>query len=128
MNPNSAHQIWSRWTFTVVPGRSIARPWAQVHANCARFGRQAFGAASEMRITSHGGRQWTIDVRTEGHPVHDAAYVDWMTAQWRRFFVEGFGVGTSVTCVTKFEAGDRQDGRPADQLIIVPPLAVGGIV
>lgn len=50
MNPNSAHQVWSRWTFTVTPGRSIARPVANVRDNCARFGRKAFGAASEMRV------------------------------------------------------------------------------
>lgn len=126
MSPNSAHQLWSRWTFTVTPGRRVERPFANVRDNCARFGRTAFGAASAMRVTTHGNR-WVIDVRTEGHPVHDARYVDWMTAQWRRFFVNGFGVGTVVQCDTKLEAGDRQDGRPAAQLIILPSVAVTGV-
>lgn len=125
MNMNSAHQLWSKWTFTVTPGRA-ARPFEEVRTNCARFGRKAFGAASEMRVTKGALTSWVVDVRTEGHPVHDLRYVEWMTAQWRRFFVNGFGVGTVVVCATKLEAGDRQDGRPSDQLIIVPPIAVQG--
>jgi len=127
LNPNSAHQIWSRWTFTVTPGRPVVRAFAEVQGHSARFGRKAFGAASEMKVECRG-EAWTIDVRTEGHPVHEDAYVTWMTAQWSRFFKAGFGIGTVVECVTKLEAGSRQDGRPADQLIIVPPIAVEGVV
>lgn len=126
MDPNSRHQIWSRWTFTVTAGRPVARPVAEVRANCARFGRKAFGSASEMRVTQIGST-WTIDVRTEGHPVHELRYVEWMTAQWCRFFENGFGAGTTVRCATKLEAGSRQDGTPAEQLIIMPPLAVKGV-
>lgn len=76
-----------------------------------------------MRITQRG-RDWTIEVRTERHPVHDARFVDWMTEQWTRFFVNGFGVGTKVTCSTKLEAGSRQDGTPADQLVMIPPVCL----
>jgi hypothetical protein len=123
MNPNSKNQIWSKWTFTVTPGVSRRRTLAEVRAHCARFGRKAFGAASAMRITRAGGR-WTIEVRTEGHPVHESAYVDWMQRQWAPFFVNGFGLGTVTTCTAKLEAGDRQDGTPADQLIILPTLSI----
>ena len=78
-----------------------------------------------MRITPQPGT-WRIEVRTEGHPAHDPAYVAWMQAQWRRFFVAGLGVGTQVAATTRLEAGDRQDGRPADQLVLMPPVVLGG--
>lgn len=71
----------------------------------------------------HLGKVWTIQVRTEGHPAHDPAYVRWMTQQWRRFFDEGFGPGTDVSVNVKVEAGDVQDGAPPAQLIILPSLA-----
>lgn len=122
MNPNSTHQIWSRWTFTVTPGRTIAASRLELEQNCGRFGRKAFGSASEMRITTRAGKL-IVDVRTEGHPVHEAAYVAWMRQQWTRFFRNGFGNKTRVDLETKLEAGSRQDGRPADQLIVLPPMA-----
>jgi hypothetical protein len=129
MNPNSAHQMWSRWTFTVVARRP--RTIKDISANVARFGRKAFGSATAMRARplvsdARGAVAWEFDIRTEGHPVHDVAYVTWMTAQWRRFFLEGFGVGTTVTCETRLEAGSRQDGTPSDQLIILPSIAIEG--
>jgi hypothetical protein len=123
MNPNSANQRWSKWTFTVTPGRTIERPFTVLKENCARFGRKAFGGATEMRITQTRERV-TIEVRTEGHAQHEAPYVEWMRKQWERFLINGFGLGTTVTLETKIEAGSRQDGRPADQLIILPPLSV----
>lgn len=123
MNPNSANQRWSRWTFTVTPGRTLNRSFAVLKENCARFGRKAFGGASEMRITQTGA-DVTIEVRTEGHPQHEAPYVEWMRQQWERFLINGFGAGTTVALKTKLEAGSREDGRPADQLIILPSLSV----
>lgn len=123
MNPNSAHQIWSKWTFHVTPGRKIRTTRAELEANCGRFGRKAFGSASQMRITTKKG-VLIVDVRTEGHPVHEPPYVEWMRQQWARFFLNGFGAGTTVTLDTKLEAGSRQDGTPADQLIILPSIAV----
>jgi hypothetical protein len=123
MDPNSRNQVWSRWTFNVTPATARPRPLANVRENCARFARKAFGSATEMRVSGEGGR-WCVDVRTEGHPVHDPAYVAWMRAQWERFFVSGFGVGTSVEINARLEAGDRQDGRPATQLIILPTIQI----
>ena len=125
MNPNSAHQTWSKWTFRVTPGRTVVRSFDQVKENCARFGRKAFGSVAQMRVTLLP-LGYLVEVRAEGHPVHDPAYVDYMAAQWRRFFDSGFGAGTVVVCETKLEAGSRQDGSPSDQLIIVPPIAVQG--
>lgn len=107
----------------MTPGAVRARTKADVTHNCARFGRKAFGSVAQMRV-SPVGAGWRVEIRAEGHPVHEAAYVTWMTAQWQRFFVGGFGVGTRVTCQATIEAGSRQDGRPAEQLIVLPTLQV----
>jgi hypothetical protein len=119
MNPNSTHQLWSQWTFTVDTRRTPTL--ALVRENCARFGRKTFGSASQMRITQVGAT-WRIEVRTEGVPVHDPAFVATMHAQWARFLVAGFGPDARIAADARLLAGSRQDGRPADQLIIVPPI------
>lgn len=125
MDPNSRHQIWSLWTFTVTPGRNMRRTFEEVKAQCARFGRKAFGSASQMKVERNGVGQWIVKVRTERHPVHDPRYVEHQRMHWQRFFENGFGVGTQVTLQAKLEAGSRDDGTPADQLIIIPPLQIG---
>jgi hypothetical protein len=126
MNPNSAHQLWSLWQYRVEPSWTRHLSFATVKANVARFGRLLFGSASEMRLhcaTDGDGRlYWEITVRTEGHPVHDPQYVEWMHARWRQFLAQGFGATSPIRAHARLEAGDRQDGRPADQLIVMPAL------
>jgi hypothetical protein len=132
MNPNSKNQLWSCWIFTVTPGlhRSLTRQgpsFAMVQANCARFGRKAFGSAGQMHIERklHERRVvYVVQVRVEGPPAHDPEYVAFMQRSWERFFVEGFGYNTTVSLEVRVEAGDVQDGRPPAQLIILPPLGV----
>lgn len=121
---NSAHQRWSLWEYRVYARK---RPdFATVKQNCARFGLLMFGSASEMRITQatdYWGRMyWEIAVLTEGHPVHEVLYTEWMHTQWVKFLRSGFGKACEVQSHARLEAGDRQDGRPADQLIIMPSL------
>lgn len=126
MNPNSAHQRWSFWQYRVYPAWNHRPDRATVQANCARFGRRAFGSASAMRIvcrTDATGRlYWELSIRTEGHPVQDPLYSEWMHLQWRRFLANGFGPTAEIHCHARLEAGTREDGTPADQLIILPPL------
>jgi hypothetical protein len=127
MNPNSQHQLWSRWTARVTPDPDRALPpYDVVKDNCARFYRKAFGAATELNLTGSNvpGACWTIDCRTEGHPAHDPDYVRFMVGNLRHFLESGFGPHAAVAFEVKFEAGDRQDGRPADQLIIGPEPVV----
>lgn len=148
MNPNSANQWWSKWTFIVFPQRPHAQHLEEVTTNCARFGRKAFGGATEMRVreveqlppdirhlVSRGITRrrllknvWIVEVRTEGESTIDQQYVTSMGRQWTRFFREGFGQQTQVEVKVKHEAGSRQDGTPADQLIMLPPMAVEGVV
>ena len=126
MDPNSQHQTWSKWTVTVTPGSQMARTirtHAEVMSNAARFFRKAFGTATQCRIHAVNGL-WTFDVRTEGHPVHDPKYADYMAQAFARFFTAGFGPGTQVTTASKLEAGSRQDGTPADQMLILPTFVL----
>lgn len=123
MNPNSAHQLWSRWTATVTPATPTAPPFAVVREQCARFYRAAFGSATELHITA-APAHWTIDCRTEGHPAHDATYVTYLTDQIRAFLLTGFGAKADVQVAVTIEAGDRQDGQPPDQLILGAPAVV----
>lgn len=127
MNPNSTNQRWSRWAFVVRPGGTKRPPFEDVKANAARFARKGFGSASQMNVSSYSDGTVRIMVRTEGHPVHEPTYVEWMTAQWQRWALNGWGPGTVLSCAeAKLEAGSRQDGTPADQLIIAPQVALEG--
>lgn len=129
MDPNSGNQRWSLWQYRVYPDRTARPTYDLVKENASRFGRVAFGSASQMRLrcaTDGVGRlYWEIAVLTEGHPVHDPQYVEWMHTQWSIFLRNGFGIGCEIQAHARLEAGDRQDGTPADQLIVLPPLSEG---
>lgn len=127
MNVNSSHQMWSFWQYRVYPDGTKRPDFATVKQNAARFGRMLFGSASEMRVMQatddYARSYWEISVRTEGHPVHEPQWVEWVHAQWRRFLLNGFGGASEIQSHARLEAGDRQDGTPADQLIMLPTLS-----
>ena len=126
MNPNSTNQWWSYWKFTVTPPVWRQLDFENVRSIYARFGRTTFGSATQMKVTEHMW-EWVIEVRTEGHPVHDPNFAKNITAQWEAFFRHNFGKGVKVVTETKLQAGSRQDGTPAEQLIMLPSVAaVGG--
>jgi hypothetical protein len=126
VDPNSKNQRWSHWQFYVYADGTKRPDFQTVKENCARFGRLVFGSVSEMKVACSMDEDkrlfWDIEVRTEGHPVHDPMYTEWMGQQWVRFFQEGFGQKVQVKFDAKLEAGDRQDGKPADQLIMLPSV------
>ena len=126
MNPNSQHQRWSLWEYRVYPDAMHRPPFGMVKENAARFGRLMFGNASQMRIRcatdAYCRLFWEIAVLSEGHPVHDPQWTEWMNAQWTQFFRKRFGASCEVQCHARLEAGDREDGRPPDQLIVLPGL------
>lgn len=121
MDPNSQHQIWSLWTFIVTPGMVMERPFRDVKYNLSRFARNAFGSTSQINIVWDG-KSYVIKIRSEGHPAHDPSYQKYFLENFTKFFVNGFGLGTSVNMLVKVEAGDKQDGKPAEQLIILPSI------
>ena len=99
------------------------RSMSEVRANCARFGRKAFGSASQMRVRRNS-RGYLIEVLTEGAPVHDPAFVDYMRCAWQVFFEHGFGLGTKTKLTAKLMAGSPQDGKPSEQLLMMPALEI----
>jgi len=125
MDPNSKNQRWSKWKFDVIPGGTRLPAFAQIKHAAAIFARVQFGSASECRVTMtrHAilpRNVLTVEVRSEGHPVHDPMFCEWMHGQWTRWALRGFGSGTTCSMVeAKLEAGDRQNGKPRDQLIIM---------
>lgn len=125
MDPNSQNQVWSLWTVTVTGGflalPSTPAHYKHVKFNAARFMRDTFGTASTMRIV-HDRNGWTFQVRTEGTPAHDPELVAEYAAAFEKFFRNGFGTRATVTTTVKFEAGSKQDGKPSDQLLILPRL------
>ena len=129
MDPNTRNQRWSLWEYRVYPTGTKRPDYATVMNNCARFGRLIFGSVSRMRLRhatdEYGKLYWEITVMSEGHPVHDPKYAEWMHNQWIRFLKNGFGTLCEIRTHARLEAGDRQDGRPADQLIMLPPLHIG---
>lgn len=130
MNPNSANQVWSLWEYRVYPDALHRPDYTLVKENAARFGRIVFGSASQMRLlyaTDERGRlYWEVAILTEGHPVQDQRYVWWVHQQWVKFFQNGFGTACEVFSHARLEAGDRQDGAPPDQLIILPTVTFEG--
>lgn len=128
MDPNSKNQRWSLWEYRVYPDGTKKPPFQTVKENCARFGLKMFGGASEMNVKAatdeHGRLYWEIKIRTEGHPVHEGPYTEYIHTLWKQFLLNGFGPASEVRPHARLEAGDRQDGTPADQLIILPQLKV----
>jgi hypothetical protein len=122
MDPNSQNQLWSRWTFTVLElGRHVPQP--DVELNVARWLRQGFGSVGTVRVQATA-RGYRIEVLVEGRPAHDQAFVALVREQFRRHFVEkGWGpVGAVGFVSARVVAGDKQDGRPRDQLVILPSI------
>ena len=123
MNPNSANQRWSKWIWFVAPGTITARPFKNVVENVARFARKGFGSASQMRIRETP-KGYIVEVLSEGHPAHDPQFVKYMKDCFQKFFINGFGPDTQVRLTVKLMAGSRQDGTPADQMVVLPSLRV----
>ena len=122
MNPNSRNQVWSKWEWTIRPGRRLALPFEPVKLAIANFAGRHFGKASQMRITEKLDH-YRIELLTEGKPVHDPDFVTWTAGVFENFFTVQFGVGTVTQLAPpKLMAGSRQDGSPHDQLIILPTL------
>ncbi len=116
-NPNSTHQLWSMWVFTIrVAGKDAPR--ADVEYNVAKWLRMGFGSAGRVRVsrTIYG---WKIQVMIEGKPAHDPDYVASVKKHFEDFVAKGFGVLATGEVQVKVLAGDKQDGKPAEQMIEV---------
>lgn len=127
MNPNSTHQLWSKWMWLVRPGRKTVLPFEPVKAAIARFTKAHFGSAGQMRITERLDCYY-IELLIEGKPAHDPEYIVHTAFVFENFFSAHFGAGTRTTLSgPRLMSGSRQDGTPPDQLIILPSLRWDGL-
>lgn len=121
MNPNSANQTWSLWTFRVSPGRPIPRTVNEVKTNVARFGRKVFGTAGQGCVEADtAAQEWICKFRVEGHPAQERGYRAHILKLFTAFFVNGFGAKTTVRMEAKLEAGEPESGGARSQLLILP--------
>lgn len=135
MNPNSVHQLWSRWTTTIaVPFHATQTTDAfaeEMRSATARVYRQLFGSATELKITREflaatGQSRFVVDCRTEGSPAPDPAFRRRQMAAIAEFFgrnLQRYGP-VDVHIDVRVEAGDSGDGKPPAQLILGPPVAL----
>lgn len=133
MNPNSAHQTWSKWTVRVILPYHGHHIWPNHFESLkyliAKYFREEFGSVAQAKIThSVAGNPtsllstYTCECRSEGKPTHDPDFQRHTKAKLKAWFKAKFGPQAVVNVSWRFEAGDRQDGTPLDQLIILPGI------
>lgn len=126
LNPNSQHQMWSRWIFAVEPEAGRHPPRVSVLIdNMCRFSRAGFKSTVGRVRCEHTERCYSMIVEIEGPPAHDPGYVASVKKEFiAKFMVPAFGSGARLA---RFEvgvlSGDKQDGTPPDQLLILPQLS-----
>jgi hypothetical protein len=123
MDPNSQHQIWSRWIFGVDASPTKLPTVDECIDNLRRFFKAGFKSVGRVRCDQQG-TYYSIVVEVEGPPVHDPEYV----LSVRQNFVDNLmlkGFGPSAQLKT-FEAGllagDAEDGKPPTQMLVMPQL------
>lgn len=126
MNPNSGHQRWSRWDFTIAA--TVAKQPAQdfVLDAARRFFRQMFHTTTgQVRVTVLG-LSYLVSLRVEGVAVHDPSVRAAVQAQFAEHFVaRGFGAGARLVRMdASLLAGSAEDGTPADHLIVLPTIPI----
>lgn len=127
MDPNTQHQLWSRWRFGIrEAGRQVPR--ADVELNAARWICKGFGSAGRVRVLRTV-RGWLIEALIEGVPAHDPGYVASVRQQFRQRFVEpGWGMFAHGRVSAYVMAGDVQDGKSRAQMVMMPVLDLKTLV
>ena len=126
MNPNSQHQLWSRWTFGLQADVNHLPLVRDVRENARRYFAKGFQShAGRVRITKPDALEYVIEVEIEGPPAHDPEYRTHVKRQFiEHFMFKGFGYSARlVRFDVKPLAGYLQNGKPAEQWIVMPPLS-----
>lgn len=125
-DPNSRHQLWSKWTVVIRPSLPVRPALSEFKLNTERFLRSTgkFQSGTQIKITEEPTR-YTLEllVDTDLHP-HDAETRAYYEQAFQKFYALGLGALTTVTLKTDLMAGERLDGKPPDQLLIVPPFSI----
>jgi hypothetical protein len=124
MNPNSAHQLWSKWIITVRANTPYTPAYAEMRQNVGRFLRKGFGSAGQWRLRWFPRNNvWVVQMLAESarHP-HSKQDFDYFKDAFVAFFRNGLGQQAHVHIKARLMAGERLDGRPSDQMLIMPSL------
>jgi hypothetical protein len=125
-NPNSKHQLWSRWTFGVQADPSKLPAMQECAENFRRWAKAGFqSSAGRGRVDQPDVLTYVFQVEIEGPPATDPEFREHVKRQFiAHFMFPGFGFSSSlVQFDVKILAGSRDDGTPADQLVVMPPLS-----
>ena len=125
IDPNSEHQLWSRWTFGVEASPAKLPDVDECADNARRYFAKGFRSTIGRVRCDRQGTYYVFVVEIEGPPGHDPDYADAVKRDFtERFMAQGFGPGARlVRFVVGVLAGDQQDGRPPEQLLVMPGLA-----
>ncbi len=125
-NPNSQHQTWSRWTFGVRADWSKLPSLQECVDNFREWAAIGFQSrAGRARLIQPTPLEYVFQVEIEGPPATDPEFREHVKRQFiAHFMFAGFGFSsTLVQFDVKILAGEREQGAPADQLIVMPPLS-----
>jgi len=134
IDPNSQHQMWSRWIFgihadAIAAGAAAAsfgkRPSVREVVDNARsyFAKLFHSTVGRVRCDEERG-YYVLTLEIEGVPAHDLDLRVHVERDFcRRFMTPGFGpTATLSRYVVGVLAGDCQDGKPPIQLLVMPWL------
>lgn len=124
-DPNSAHQLWSRWIFTIRASGNRLPTTADVRENLRTYVRARFRTTvGHVRLDRPLLLQYVIALEIEGPPAHDPEYRAYQQRVFAATFVaQGFGPDARLESMeVGILAGDHQDGRQPTQLIVLPSL------
>lgn len=122
IDPNTQHQLWSRWRF-VVYGPAVEL--SEVELNAGRWLRQGFGSVGHARVqeqTQNGLVAYVIEAEVEGAPANEVGYVTSVKRNFYRFVRKGWGITAHGSVEVEILAGDRGDGKPPSQLVVMPTI------
>jgi hypothetical protein len=151
MNPNSTHQLWSRWRATVtVPFTSHHLSPAffdQLQQEVGRVYRGLFGSASQVQALQYARRgdsggwvpvrqdrtgvvlgwrptetRLVITCRTESIAANDPVCRAHIKARLAAFYRNSTTQAAHLHLDVEVEAGEAGDGQPARQLIMIPSI------
>lgn len=126
MDPNSQHQLWSSWVFGIQASPTKRPDVREVVDNARRYFTTVFHSTTgRVRCDEQGG-YYVVIIEIERPPAHDVTFASRVRDDFReRFVKQGFGPKAQLV---RFEvsilAGDQQDGKPPDQLLVMPYVSL----
>ncbi len=139
-NPNSQNQLWSKWEFGIEASPRRLPKKSDVEDNARRYFAAGFGTAGKLAVKLlrtptdatllRRATYYYITVMIEGPPAHDPGYREYVRRDFTKKFVEaGFGqTARLVMFRCNIMAGDKQDGTPPEQLIVLPSIRLSDLL